>query len=155
MTYLDSSRSLNLTTKKPLKCHQPPHSWSRKTSCKNWIWHEYCKNRTVVAVGNSMGMTSWNYPQNVRNVSNLEQSASHKSKDHTKVFLVKVCLVLSAFSPFTMNGSWCRKIGDGLLAQIKAVLYLKAACRCASWSLTALTTVMGKMKSKFNKGVDC
>ena len=45
-------------------------------------------------------------------------------------------------------------MGDGLLAQIKAVLYLKAACRCASWSLTALTTVMGKMKSKFNKGVE-
>ena len=107
------------------------------------------------ATGNSAGMNLRNYPPNGRNVTPPEQSASHKSKDHTKVFLVKVCLVLSAFSPFTMNGCWCREIGDGLLAQIKAVLYLKAACRCASWSLTALTTVMGKMKSKFNKGVDC
>ena len=70
--------------------------------------------------------------------------------------LLKSALYCQRLVPLPwMVGSWCRKIGDGLLAQIKAVLYLKAACRCASWSLTALTTVMGKMKSKFNKGVDC
>ena len=46
--------------------------------------------------------------------------------------LLKSALYCQRLVPLPwMVGSWCRKIGDGLLAQIKAVLYLKAACRCA------------------------